>query len=97
MGQSSYLEDKFCSREARLVAVRHCVLRGPRSTSNITRMKEHLLVCMPYLLSDRAAAVKDDHLQQKVLRARAAPSGVGQSIMASSKSSWKRKLIRVSG
>ena len=65
-----------------------------RSTNNITRMKEHLLVCMPYLLSDRAAAVKDDLLQQRVARARAAPSGMGQSTLTSSKSSTKRKLMR---
>ena len=65
-----------------------------RSTNNITRMKEHLLVCMPYLLSDRAAAIKDDLLQQRVARARAAASGMGQSTLTSSKSSTKRKLMR---
>ena len=28
MGQSGLSKDKFCSREARLVAIMHCVLRG---------------------------------------------------------------------
>ena len=57
-------------------------------------MKEHLLVCMPYLLSDRAAVVRDDQLQQRVARAKAAPSSMGQSTLTSSKSSTKRKLMR---
>ena len=66
-----------------------------RSTSNIARMKVLLLVCMPYLLPDSAAAVKGDQLQQKVARARAAaPSGMCQSTLTSYKSSTKRKLMR---
>ena len=51
-------------------------------------------MCMPYLLSDRAAVVRDDQLQQRVARAKAAPSSMGQSTLTSSKSSTKRKLMR---
>ena len=73
-----------------------CIACGEvRSTNNITRMKEHLFVCMTYLLSDRAAVVKDDQLQQRVARARAAaPSGMCQSTVTSDKSSTKRKLMK---
>lgn len=73
-----------------------CIACGKaRSTENVTRLKEHLLVCLPYLLSDRAAAVPDEQLKQRIAAAKAAPpSGMAQSTLTVSKSSVKRKLMR---
>ena len=53
-----------------------------RSTKNVTRLKEHLLVCLPYLLSATAEAVRDTQLQERIARAKAAPpTGMSQSTL----------------
>ena len=73
-----------------------CIACGKaRSTENVTRLKEHLLVCVPYLLSAKAAVVPDEQLKQRIAAAKAAPvSGMGQSTLTVSRSSVKRKLMR---
>ena len=72
-----------------------CIACGEaRSTKNVTRLKDHLLVCQPYLLSETAATVPDTHLQLRIERAKQAPpSGMSQSTLTV-RSSNKRKLMR---
>ena len=68
-----------------------------RSTLNITRLKEHLMECVPFLLSPaaEAVAIKDAKMRPAVQRAKAAPpSGMGQSTLTVDRSSVKRKLMR---
>ena len=55
-----------------------------RATLNITRLKEHLMECVPFLLSPaaEAVAVKDAEMRKAIQRAIAAPpSGMGQSTL----------------
>lgn len=73
-----------------------CISCGEaRSTRNVTRMKDHLMVCMPFLQSLTAKAVPDARLQQRIaMAAAAAPSGMSQSTLTVDKTSTKRKLMR---
>ena len=66
-----------------------------RSTRNVTRLKDHLMVCMPFLQSLEAKLIPDARLQQRVaMAAAAAPSGMSQSTLTVDKTSTKRKLPR---
>ena len=66
-----------------------------RSTRNVTRLKAHLMMCVPYLLSPTAKGVPDALLRQRIARAEAAPpSGMSQSTLTVDKSSAKRNLMR---
>lgn len=66
-----------------------------RSTRNVTRLKEHLMVCMPILLSLAAKSVPDAKLQQRIARAEAAPpTRMSESTLTMDKASTKRKLMR---
>ena len=73
-----------------------CISCGEfKSTLNPTRLKDHLLVCLPFLFSAEAAAVPNAALRQCIQRANAAqPSGMAQSTLTKDKSSVKRKLMR---
>ena len=73
-----------------------CISCGEvKSTLNPTRLKDHLLLCVPFLLSAEAAAVPNAELRQCIQRTKAAPpSGMAQSTLTNDKSSVKRKLMR---